>query len=640
MANEKIEIEIVLDDGSIAKGFAKIDKQGQKTGMSLKNAFTGALAVFASLRGLSSILNTLRQYEKSFAEINTITNLTTESQKRLNNQLIATSAQFGTTAQSQAKSFYQIISAGVTDTVKANELLIASNKLAIGGLASQASSIDILTSAVNSFGQENLSAGRAADILFGTVKLGKTNVEQLSSSLGQILPSASALGVSFEDTNAALATLTTRGVSTSEAVTQLNAIFTAVLKKQGEAKKILGESSDAFSLQALKTKGLAGFLKDLNNALGGSEEKLVKLTGRAEGARAVITLAGDNFKSLERNVVELKNSLGSADKAFAIINQSLDQKINKSTAKTEAIFLKLAQTTSGPLSTALDFLNQQLDDILSSFDLFANFDEFIQASMGVALVAIIDFAIAAVEVLSSIPFIGDRIAGALGDNLVSGLEAQKQRYTDAVLSLLQAPAEVIASGENPLKPVNDAFDKSSVQMSESMIRAGESINTSFRTGVMSVISVSVQTIGRSLVKGASAFDDFGKAVLNIIGDMAIQIGTTLIGIGLGIDALKLSLGTLTGGVAIAAGIALVAIGGALKALGGGGLSVASSAQDSSNPAGDTSAIDDLSSDQDVERGQAVTVNLNGVITDPIGTATQIAQLLSEITDSNDIAVNA
>jgi len=371
VADDRIIVDIILDDGSVQRGFAKVEQLGKKSAKKIGNSFTnafsgalGSLAVgFAAFAGIRKITRDLLDFSKATAEIRTITKGLNIDQKELNKTLIETSKQFGTSASEQAKSFYQIISAGITDAAKANDTLIAANKLAIGGLTTTSGAVNLLTSAVNAFGQENLSAARAADIIFGTVRLGKTRVEELESSLGQILPSAKALGVSFEDVAGALAQLTTKGVSTSEAVTQINAVLTAVLKKGVGAKKLFPELGDSFTLATLKGKGLSLFLKDLVKNLGGSEEKLTKLLGRAEGAKAILALAGDGFKGLDDKVAQLKNSAGAADEAFNEMNKTLGQQLNRTLSIISGKFLEFTSQTEGPLVNAVIALNTGLENL-------------------------------------------------------------------------------------------------------------------------------------------------------------------------------------------------------------------------------------------------------------------------------------
>ena len=48
---------------------------------------------------------------------------------------------------------------------------------------------------MNSYGQANLDAGHASDVLFKTVEKGKTTIPELGASLGQVLPFASSVGI-------------------------------------------------------------------------------------------------------------------------------------------------------------------------------------------------------------------------------------------------------------------------------------------------------------------------------------------------------------------------------------------------------------------------------------------------------------
>ena len=394
VATEKLEVQITLDDGSVIKGFTNIEKGAVKAGQTAGRGFETGLksatanivsdlgrqlvalgTAFLSFQALGNVVRNVRELDTAFAEIKTIIPDVAQANEELKQSFIDLSGTFGTTAAEQAKSFYSIVSAGITDTATAQQLLTDANKLAIGGLTDTQTAIDILTSSINAFGKENLSSSNASDILFGTVRLGKTRIEELASSLGQILPTASALKVSFADTSAAIAALTTRGISTSEAVTQLNAVLTAVLKKQDTAKTFGKTVADAFSLQALQTKGLTNFLKDLNIALGGNERALVKLLGRAEGARAILTLAGDGFKTLGSNVDQLNNSAGAADQAFEKINNTIGAQLDQLGSKISAFFSGIAGASNEGFVNTLKGLNNFVATLIQN-------TEFILAFLG------------------------------------------------------------------------------------------------------------------------------------------------------------------------------------------------------------------------------------------------------------------
>lgn len=166
----------------------------------------------------------------------------------------------------------------------------------------------------------------------------------------------------------------------------------------------------------------------------------------------------------------------------------------------------------------------------------------------------------------------------------------------------------------------------------------------FYTGLVNTVVAGVTRIGASLREGGSAFDGFLAQVLNILGDLAIQIGTTLLTIGLGIDALKTALTTITGGYAIVAGLALIALGGLLKSFGGisaggntstspgGGIATTTPGGGSTDgPGGGTSFVPPEDQERQAPKTE-INLSVNGNI---LGTSDRsLALALTEILDDN------
>ena len=86
MADEKIEIEIVLDDGQIKKGFANVKRKANETAKetegSFKRAFGGigrelkTLAVgFASLATIRKITSDFIEFERALAGVQKTTDI-------------------------------------------------------------------------------------------------------------------------------------------------------------------------------------------------------------------------------------------------------------------------------------------------------------------------------------------------------------------------------------------------------------------------------------------------------------------------------------------------------------------------------------------------------------------------------------
>lgn len=112
---------------------------------------------------------------------------------------------------------------------------------------------------------------------------------------------------------------------------------------------------------------------------------------------------------------------------------------------------------------------------------------------------------------------------------------------------------------------NQAFSRVSLTSDKFKADLQNKLNTafaSFRDGV----ATSFASIGAALVKGENAFAAFGKALLGVFGDLAIQVGTFYFLLGLG----NLFLNPAAAAAQIGAGLALIVLGGALKAVAGGG----------------------------------------------------------------------
>lgn len=343
MAENRVEIDITVEERDALRALTALTKktkdyedQAKKTSKTVDRSFKdiakGVLAANAvqgafnrAAAKISDAVDQYREFQKSVAEVNTLLPENAKLTDDITDSLIELSTQFGTRPQAQAQALYQVISSGAATGADAVELLASANELALGGLAELGDVVNVLTDVINVYGAENINAQEASDALFTTVRLGKTNISELSASIGQVIPLSERLNVSFDEIGAALATLTTQGLTTNQRVTQLNALFTAILKKGGDVEKTFGKDvAEAFNITALRTKGLNQFLQDLITATGGSEEVLVKLLGRAEAAQAVFGLTGNATATFTNNIAQFSDKAGAASDAAQELQGSLD----------------------------------------------------------------------------------------------------------------------------------------------------------------------------------------------------------------------------------------------------------------------------------------------------------------------------
>jgi len=350
---KKFQGQAVKSTQETAKSVSSLDK-----GFSTLGKTIGAVgAAFATFSGVKGAVNQLGDFSKGLSEIKSIADDSVKSNKNLGKELLSVATTFGTDATQQTSAFYSILSAGITDAAKAQKTLTASNKLAIGGLTSVEKSVDILTSALNVYKKEGLTAEKASDILFATVKKGKTTVDELASSMGKSLPPAQGLGVGFEEVGAALATLTAGGIATAEATTGLNSIFNGVVLAQSKLKSESAEVAEAFNINSFRTKGLSQALKDMVNSVGGSTVELTKLLGSSQAVIAVQSLMRNEFNDLDDSIKATTESTGANEEAYKELEKSLGQQLTKLGNNFKNLALTISVNFEDLLADALKSFN-------------------------------------------------------------------------------------------------------------------------------------------------------------------------------------------------------------------------------------------------------------------------------------------
>jgi TP901 family phage tail tape measure protein len=382
---DKLVIELVLEPSSDKKAFSKVEDQaqqsGKKAGSEFGSSFGGAIG--ASLKGvaknfltiavavgvLKTAFDTLKEgvgnfieFQKGVAEINSIL---PQNQKltRLSTQAIQEfSTQFGSSNRTQARAFYNIVSAGVKGTAKQLETLEVANKAAVAGLVDIDQAAKVIVSSVNAYSKAGLTAKEASDALFVAVREGQTTFQELADFIGNTTGIAANAGVDFNELAGALAFVTKSGLATDVAATGLRQVFVSVIKPTKEAADEAKRLGIEFNTAAIRSKGLAGFLKDIQQQSGGSEKSLAKLFGNVRALAPVLNIVNGNFKEFNRILDETKNSAGATEQAFDILAKTLSLQLDQAGEE----FKLFGQNISS-------FLIPSITEITSKFRTFFNF---------------------------------------------------------------------------------------------------------------------------------------------------------------------------------------------------------------------------------------------------------------------------
>ena len=210
---------------------------------------------------------------------------------------------------------YDVASAGFGEVSELTDVLKASQQGATGGFSDLGTVADATTSVLNAYGKSSDEAAKLIDGFIQTQNDGKIVVDQYAKQIGRIAPIASGAGVSIEELNAAISSVTAAGVPVESTFAGLRQVIASIQKPTSEASKIAEKLGIDFSASALKSKGLSKVLEDIVANGGASAENLSKLFGSVEALTAIQPLLNDELVSFNKNLENQANAQGVAAKA-------------------------------------------------------------------------------------------------------------------------------------------------------------------------------------------------------------------------------------------------------------------------------------------------------------------------------------
>ena len=347
----------------------KFDDKGLKGAQKALSKFGGfaadvAKAASVALAGVAVAgVREAAQFETSFAKIQGLVGVTADEIGVLEDAAKRLGPQFGISANEAADALFFITSAGLRGAA-ATEVLEASLKGAAIGLGDTKTIADLATSAVNAYGESNLGGAEAVDVLAEAVRLGKLEPAELAGAMGQVLPLASNLGVSFDQVGAALAGMSKTGTDAATASTQLRQILATLAKPTVGAEKALAEMgmSAAGLREQIKEKGLFSTLETLTDAFDGNIEATTTVFGNIRALSGVLDLMGASAEDNALVFEQMADKTGVLDEALNITAETSEFKFNKAMAGAKAILLEIGVALLERLQPYLDNFLQFMED--------------------------------------------------------------------------------------------------------------------------------------------------------------------------------------------------------------------------------------------------------------------------------------
>jgi len=361
-------------------------RRSMMTGMVLPMALIGAAA-----------FKMYKDFEFSMNKVVSLVGVARKQVDAWSKEILTMAPKVGKGPVELAQALYFITSAGIRGAA-AMDILSESARSSASGLGEVKVVADLLTSAMNAYGKENLTAARANDILTATVREGKAEADLLAQSLGLVLPIASAMGATFDQVGAATAAMTRTGTKAATAAIQLRQMFNSILKPAKEAEEALvhmGISSDQLR-RIITEKGLMTALVKLDtvtkeygiNAVGKVIPNIRSLTG-------FLDIMGKNFEDNVKLTKAIRDSLGDANRMFEETAHTVDFRFNAAIARGQSSMVKFGEAVSAGVLPIMERLGMRFEKIVDRFDALTDAEKAakIQTGLWVGKIFIAVFAV-------------------------------------------------------------------------------------------------------------------------------------------------------------------------------------------------------------------------------------------------------
>lgn len=362
-----------------------------------------------------------RSFETSMARVSTITRGTAEETDKLGKAILEMTKRIPKTKEELGAGLYTILQSGIEDAADAMKILEISGKAAIGGVTEIDIAAKILTDTINAYGLSADDAGQLADIMFIGAREGTAEFADLAGALGTVNSTASLVGVSVNEVVAATEAMSLAGIDAQSATTSLNRLFLSLIDPSDQVKEaVAGLQKEfkgfEFSADALRKKGLQGFMKELAEVVGDNEQLMVLLTEDVRAFRAASVIAGEGAKNFEKILEATRKETGALDEAFIRNADTVDNLLVLAWNTFIASITEAGQEHLPEIKAAILELTEVLEE---------NEDEIIRTAIALsqhlvgAIQLVVKYAPGIIDALSQVAAMAGAAADAIGKYLTA-----------------------------------------------------------------------------------------------------------------------------------------------------------------------------------------------------------------------------
>lgn len=321
-------------------------------------AATGALTV---------VTKTSSDFQNGMAKMSTLFDTSQVSIQKLSKEFLNLSNETGKGATELTEAGYQALSASVP-VEKLGSFIRTSANMAKVGFTDTATAVDLLSTAVNAYGLEADQADNIANKLVNTQNLGKTSVNELSSSMGKVIPTAAGMNVNLDQLCTMYTLMTKQGIATAESTTYMNSMLNELGDSGTDVGEILKEKTGK-SFQELMKDGMSvgDALKLIKQSSDETGTAFNELWSSQEAGKAAMALLNDSAG-------DFNETMGSMANVTDLVSQGLEKmdtpsaKVSKSLNRIKNSGIELGAVLLTTVTPYIELFSQKVIELTNKFN--------------------------------------------------------------------------------------------------------------------------------------------------------------------------------------------------------------------------------------------------------------------------------
>ncbi|MCH4326227.1 phage tail tape measure protein [Staphylococcus haemolyticus] len=348
---------------NMSKRFGTISDKMKSTGKTMSVGITAPVVA-----GFGAAIKTSADFEQQISKVGAISQASSEDLKAMKNEAVDLGAKTSKSASEVAQGMQELASLGF-DAKQTMEAMPGVISAAEASGSDMADTAKVMASSINAFGLKASDATHVADLLATAANDSAADINYMGDALKYAGTPAKALGVTIEDTSAAIEVMSNSGLDGSQAGTALRASFIKLASPSKEASNLMQQLGVHLTDAKGQFVGMPQLIGQFQKGLQGmnKEQKLaaVSTVVGSEAASGFLSLIDAGPSKIDKFSNSLKNSDGASKKASDQMKNNLKGSIEQLKGAFESLGIKIGNDLAPSIRKGADWLSKFVDKFSS-----------------------------------------------------------------------------------------------------------------------------------------------------------------------------------------------------------------------------------------------------------------------------------